>query len=99
MSALSPGWWVATSVAAPLSAAFRTTAAASILFNAAAGTNYGYLNRKPDTASLLDLLPGWPAYVVLEIAVVAVVWALMTWPFTLSGPQPSRATVSPCEGT
>ena len=74
-------------------------AAASILFNAAAGTNYGYLNRKPDTASLLDLLPGWPAYVVLEIAVVAVVWALMTWPFTLSGPQPSRATVSPREGT
>ena len=70
-----------------------------MVFNAMTGTNYGYLNRKPDTASLLDLLPGWPAYVVLEIAVVAVVWALMTWPFTLSGPQPSRATVSPREGT
>ena len=72
---------------------------ASILFNAAAGTNYGYLNRKPDTASLLDLLPGWPAYVVLEIAVVAVVWALMTWPFTLAGSQASRVTVSPREST
>jgi hypothetical integral membrane protein (TIGR02206 family) len=74
-------------------------ASVTILLNAMAGTNYGYLNRKPDTASLLDLLPGWPAYVVLEIAVVAVVWALMTWPFTLSGPQPSRATVSPRDGT
>ena len=52
-----------------------------MLFNAVAGTNYGYLNRKPDSASLLDLLPGWPAYVVLEILVVSAVWALMTWPF------------------
>jgi hypothetical integral membrane protein (TIGR02206 family) len=74
-------------------------AAGTILFNLVAGTNYGYLNRKPDSASLLDLLPGWPAYVVIEIAVVAVVWALMTWPFTLAGSQASRVTVSPREGT
>ena len=42
-------------------------ASVTMFFNAVAGTNYGYLNRKPDSASLLDLLPGWPAYVVLEI--------------------------------
>src|SRR5689334_15572344 len=49
-------------------------------FNAITDTNYGYLNRKPPGTSALDLLPGWPVYVVIEIAVIAGVWALMTWP-------------------
>lgn len=50
-------------------------------FNVAAGTNYGYLVRKPGSGSVLDLLGPWPVYVVAEIAIVAVVWALMTWPW------------------
>lgn len=48
-------------------------------FNAIAGTNYGYLNRKPPTASVLDLLGPWPVYLLVEILVVAAVWAAMTW--------------------
>lgn len=51
-------------------------------FNAVADTNYGYLNGKPVGASALDLLPAWPTYVVIEIALVCGVWALMTAPFT-----------------
>jgi hypothetical integral membrane protein (TIGR02206 family) len=51
-------------------------------FNAVIGTNYGYLNRKPAVGTLLDLFGPWPGYVVVEIAVVAGVWALMTWPWT-----------------
>jgi hypothetical integral membrane protein (TIGR02206 family) len=66
-----------------------------MIFNAVAGTNYGYLNSKPDSASLLDLLPGWPAYVVLEIVIVSVVWALMTWPFARTKSQASSLTVAP----
>jgi hypothetical integral membrane protein (TIGR02206 family) len=50
-------------------------------FNAVTGTNYGYLNRKPSVGTLLDLLGPWPGYVVVEVAVVAGVWALMTWPW------------------
>ena len=56
-------------------------AAFVMVFNNVADTNYGYLNAKPDSASALDLLPSWPAYVVIEIAIIAGVWALMTWPF------------------
>jgi hypothetical integral membrane protein (TIGR02206 family) len=51
-------------------------------FNVIAGTNYGYLNRKPPTASVLDVLGPWPVYLLAEVAIVAIVWAvLMTWPW------------------
>lgn len=50
-------------------------------FNAVAGTNYGFVNRKPSSASALDYLGPWPFYVLVEIVVIATVWALMTWPF------------------
>lgn len=56
-------------------------AVSAYVFNVIADTNYGYLNRLPKNASLLDYLGPWPVYVVLEIAIVAVVWALLTWPW------------------
>lgn len=59
-----------------------------MVFNGLTDTNYGYLNRKPPGASLLDLLPGWPTYVIIEIAVIAAVWAGMTWAFER---RPQRA--------
>ncbi len=51
-------------------------------YNVIAGSNYGYLNKLPHNASLLDYLGPWPTYVVFEIAIVAAVWALLTWPWT-----------------
>ena len=67
---------------------FRFAVAATVLwaasvmtFNAFTGTNYGYLNRKPSVASLLDFFGPWPWYVVVEVVVVTAVWALMTWPW------------------
>jgi hypothetical integral membrane protein (TIGR02206 family) len=54
-------------------------------FNAVTDTNYGYLSRKPASSSALDLLGPWPAYVGAEVLILAVVWALMTWPWVRAG--------------
>ena len=56
-------------------------AAVTFTFNSFAGTDYGFLNRKPSTASLLDVLGPWPWYVFVAATLVAIVWALMTWPW------------------
>ena len=55
----------------------------TITFNTIAGTNYGFLNRKPANASLLDLMGPWPVYLLIGSALVATVWAAMTWPWSL----------------
>jgi hypothetical integral membrane protein (TIGR02206 family) len=49
--------------------------------NSVLGSNYGYFNRKPSDATVLDLLGPWPWYVVAEIAIVLVGWALITLPW------------------
>ncbi len=51
-------------------------------FNTVAGTNYGYLNAKPATGSLLDMLGDWPWYLASELVLGVSVWAAMTWPWT-----------------
>lgn len=56
-------------------------AAFTFTFNVIAGTDYGYLNRKPPTASILDVMGPWPVYLLVEVAIVLIVWALMTWPW------------------
>lgn len=57
-------------------------AVVALVFNSLTGTNYGFLNRKPETGSVLDLLGPWPWYLVPEITLILAVWALLTWPWT-----------------
>jgi hypothetical integral membrane protein (TIGR02206 family) len=81
---LSPDW-----------RSYRTTLAitvvwgiSAILLNLIAGTNFGYLNEKPPFDSILDLFGPWPWYVLVEVTVAAVVWALMTWPWVVLRRRP-----------
>jgi hypothetical integral membrane protein (TIGR02206 family) len=53
----------------------------TLTVNTIAGTDYGFLNRKPDTPSLLDLFGPWPVYLLVVTVLVLIVWALMTWPW------------------
>ncbi|MGH3524247.1 MAG: TIGR02206 family membrane protein, partial [Mycobacterium sp.] len=46
-----------------------------------AGTDYGFLNGKPATTSLLDVLGPWPVYLLTAATLILIVWALMTWPW------------------
>ena len=65
-------------------------AAITLTFNTIAGSNYGFLNRKPNTPSLLDLFGPWPVYVVVASVLIAIIWALMTWPWhRIAGRAPS----------
>ncbi|MEJ7834240.1 MAG: TIGR02206 family membrane protein [Nocardioides sp.] len=99
---LTPRWRdYATTVAAT-----AAWAAAVYAFDVATGTNYGFLVHKPSSASLLDHLGPWPAYVLAEVAIIAAVWALMTWPWarrdqpratcTLSASVSGESGVPPC---
>jgi len=53
----------------------------TFVFNRIAGTDYGFLNGKPLNPSMLDFLGPWPYYVLEEVVIVGVVWALMTAPW------------------
>lgn len=55
--------------------------AVTVTFNGVADTNYGFLNTKPASASVLDLMGPWPVYLIVAAALVFAVWALMTWPW------------------
>ncbi len=64
-------------------------AAVTMTTNQALGTNYGYLSRKPAGGSLLDLLGEWPWYLLVVLALLAGVWALITWPWVRRSPAAS----------
>jgi hypothetical integral membrane protein (TIGR02206 family) len=71
-----------------------TWAVATYAFNVVADTNYGYLNRKPGTASALDLLGPWPWYVFAEVVILLAFWAaVMTWPWTRAAARRSGTSV------
>ncbi len=67
---------------------YRITVAVTLVWavlvfaiNSVLDVNYGYLNDKPGSASLLDLLGPWPAYVLAGLAILLAGWALITWPW------------------
>ena len=55
-------------------------------FDVVLGVNYGYLVRKPASASLFDPLGPWPVYLLVATGLLLAVWALLTWPWTRRTP-------------
>ena len=49
--------------------------------NNAIGSNYLMINHKPETASLLDLLPEWPIYILYMEALGVVTFLILYLPF------------------
>jgi len=70
-------------------------AAVMMVFNAIVGTNYGFVNNKPPSASILNVLGPWPVYVLAEGLILAVVWALITWPWAAAARRRPTATGAP----
>ncbi len=64
-------------------------------FDTATETNYGYLVSKPEGGSVLDYLGPWPLYVAQQVGLVAVVWALMTYPWVRAARTRSRSRSGP----
>jgi hypothetical integral membrane protein (TIGR02206 family) len=60
-------------------------AVAASLLNLALGTNFGCLMRKPTEASLLDIMPEWPGYILCMICVGGLMFYLLALPFKKSG--------------
>ena len=53
------------------------------LINTAIGSNYLFVNGKPPTASLLDILPAWPVYLIY-VEVIGIVCCLLLYiPFII----------------
>ncbi len=64
-----------------------------LAFNSIAGSNYGFLNEKPPSGSLLNVLGGWPWYLLSELAIGLAVWALITWPWVRADRRRTQAEV------
>ena len=49
--------------------------------NSALGSNYLMINYKPDTPSLLDLLPEWPVYILYMELIGVIIVLFLYFPF------------------
>ena len=61
--------------------ALHVYAAVVFVLNRIIGSNYLWIMAKPPSASLLDVLPAWPWYLIPMDVMVIGVLVLMTWPF------------------
>jgi hypothetical integral membrane protein (TIGR02206 family) len=63
------------------------------LVNWAIGSNYLFIAHKPETASLLDVLPAWPWY-ILYIELLGILFVLLMYtPFAIRDFRARRASV------
>ncbi|MEJ2750495.1 MAG: TIGR02206 family membrane protein, partial [Anaerolineae bacterium] len=58
--------------------------------NALIGSNYLYIAHKPDTASLLDVMPAWPWYIPYLLLIAALMIGLLYLPFAMKDWRANR---------
>ncbi len=63
---------------------------AVFFLNRAIGSNYLWINGRPSTPSLLDLLPDWPVYILYMEAIGLVCFLLLYLPFAIKDWRTSR---------
>jgi len=63
------------------------------LINTAIGSNYLFVNGKPPTASLLDILPPWPVYLIYVEAIGIICVLLLYIPFIIKDWKAKRSIV------
>ena len=56
-------------------------AAIAFIVNLTLGTNFGFLLRKPTRASLLDIMPDWPVYILFMICIGVLIFFLLGLPY------------------
>jgi len=80
------GWRRAPRAMAKWKAWFLLNAYAVVVggFNYLIGSNYGFLRRKPDSASLFDALGPWPWYIVVASLLGLVLFIVLDLPFIRS---------------
>lgn len=67
------------------------------VINTLIGSNYMFINRKPDTPSLIDLLPPWPYYLIYLELIGFVVFLLLYLPFIVKDRR-AKAVASGSQG-
>ncbi len=60
------------------------------ILNLLIGSNYLFVAHKPETASLLDVLPSWPYYILILEILAAVFILLFYAPFAIKGKRSNR---------
>ena len=88
----APLWMTFVEGYRPTAASLRraiggTAAWASGVFwvNRRVGSNYMFVNRKPDTTSVLDAIPPWPRYLPIMAGAVVGLFALLYAPWAIRG--------------
>ena len=65
--------------------------------NKAIGSDYLWVNAKPATASLLDLFPGWPVYILYMEGMGVILFLLLYLPFAIRDWRAQAASPIPPE--
>lgn len=67
------------------------------VLNMLVGSNYLYINRKPDTASLIDVLGPWPWYILSLEAIGLAIFLLLYLPFAVKDRLAGQAAQLPAD--